>query len=404
MKEKRFNCEYQSINSISDYIAVIEQNNLFNCISRGENNDFEYPLRAGIFRREFGDYNLLLERFHLDVETSIDASQEKHFLAFAQHHGIPTNLLDFSLSPLVSLYFSVDGCIDEGYVYFIKKNRLISITKQVIDHTFSWGMLSEFVDLDPVLMKELISLLSDAFINNQEFLVEYYEKHVDKLIAVRKENGFSRELDVFKTIKSRGRAVLRSKDRNTMWIKGHDDIPCHVDDEFYSDLRKMIEEIHEDTELYPKDFWDNLNVLLKSCTDDAENNKKIYLLMMLFKLEQIEQLRSFIENKLSSKVETDGYNIELELPFYFTYRPPIIDNRVRNQFSIFVFQPFAKNIINVQNKPALMRQTIYPDYVIKVQDPTRIKNELEALGYTLKHIYCDYDSIAKYIKNSNDTL
>ena len=99
MREDIFNCNCQAINSISDYLAVIEQNNLFNYISRGENQKFECPLRAGIFRREFREYDSLLEQFHLDVETSIDASQEKHFLAFAQHHGIPTNLLDFSLSP-----------------------------------------------------------------------------------------------------------------------------------------------------------------------------------------------------------------------------------------------------------------------------------------------------------------
>ena len=115
MKEARFNCECKAVDSISDYLAVIEQNYLFNHISRGENRKFDYPLGASIFRKEFRNYNLLLDQFHLDVETSIDASQEKHFLAFAQHHGIPTNLLDFSLSPLVSLYFSVDYCSDEEY-------------------------------------------------------------------------------------------------------------------------------------------------------------------------------------------------------------------------------------------------------------------------------------------------
>ena len=88
-----------------EYIAVIEKYDLFNCISRGENQEFEYPMKSGIHRNNFERYSALLEQYHLDVETSINQIQDKNFLAFAQHRGMPTNLLDFSFSPLVSLYF-----------------------------------------------------------------------------------------------------------------------------------------------------------------------------------------------------------------------------------------------------------------------------------------------------------
>ncbi len=33
--------------------------------------------------------------------------QRKHFLAFSQHYGLPTNLLDFTSSPLISSIFPV---------------------------------------------------------------------------------------------------------------------------------------------------------------------------------------------------------------------------------------------------------------------------------------------------------
>lgn len=112
-----------SVKSLSEYIAVIEDNQLFNYISRGENRFYETPLSSGIQRRKLRNYQELLNSFHLEVESAIDPLQERNFLAFAQHHGMPTNLLDFSTSPLVSLYFSIDGCRNKGYVYFINKTK-----------------------------------------------------------------------------------------------------------------------------------------------------------------------------------------------------------------------------------------------------------------------------------------
>lgn len=117
------------VSSLSEYIAAIEKHDLFNCISRGESQMYEQPMSSGVRRNKLKGYNKLLEQYHLDVETSINQIQDKNFLAFAQHHGIPTNLLDFSFSPLVSLYFSIDGCQDKGYVYFINKSKMVNISK-----------------------------------------------------------------------------------------------------------------------------------------------------------------------------------------------------------------------------------------------------------------------------------
>ena len=47
---------------------------------------------------------------------------------------------------------------------------------------------------------------------------------------------------------------------------------------------------------------------------------------------------------------------ELEFPFYFTYHPPVIDERVKNQSSIFVFQPFSTNTHYFEGVPAQMWQ------------------------------------------------
>src|SRR5947199_161566 len=41
------------------------------------------------------------------------ADEELEIFAIAQHHGIPTLLLDWSFDPLVAAYFAAEGNIDE---------------------------------------------------------------------------------------------------------------------------------------------------------------------------------------------------------------------------------------------------------------------------------------------------
>ena len=44
------------VNSLSEYIAAIEENNLFNYISRGESQKFDKPLSSSIQRTLLKNY------------------------------------------------------------------------------------------------------------------------------------------------------------------------------------------------------------------------------------------------------------------------------------------------------------------------------------------------------------
>ena len=88
------------VESLLDYIQVMKEECLEECISRGENA--RYPqICAAAFRRNGSlDIQAMVDEFQSYIGNSLTEMQNRHFLAFSQHYWTSDEPFGFFLFPV----------------------------------------------------------------------------------------------------------------------------------------------------------------------------------------------------------------------------------------------------------------------------------------------------------------
>ncbi|MBN4075431.1 MAG: hypothetical protein COA71_11895 [SAR86 cluster bacterium] len=117
------------VDSFSDFDQAIDGFSK-TALCRGVSNH-EYPLLPSLFRHadvesaDIREHNLMwVFKTHAKAHLDIFPENEIEWMAIAQHHGLPTRLLDWSLSPLVACFFAVQSLSSDDaaiYIYDIGK-------------------------------------------------------------------------------------------------------------------------------------------------------------------------------------------------------------------------------------------------------------------------------------------
>ena len=167
-----------NVSSLSDYIEIIrvlnskEDNRYYNdsLVYRGM-ADYRWNLVSSLERYqgdEVAEHHLINEFLTTRPEAFQRLSSSFEVLAKMQHYGLPTRLLDFTLNPLVALYFACES-LDKVDGRVVCGNAELSYTKNdIVEHVCN---TYKFWCLDNIMFDQY---LDNSRITQRQYLSSIY--------------------------------------------------------------------------------------------------------------------------------------------------------------------------------------------------------------------------------------
>ncbi len=403
------------VDSISKYLAVLEENNISNYIYRGQNEPY-FSIEASGFRPYMGGWSSdmiydmphVQTAFHDRVIGQLSSDEKKYFLAFCQHHGIPTNLVDVSYSPLVALFFACDGKGERKFTLseFMGDKSIEDFEKDTTYHSiFIHNLINQAKKPFYSPFAQIYMLSKERLVNITDIIVELNDKNlfeellVDEMLILKL---FTLIKEHFRTINSttlnnwlgniltiyieicelNGISLLSDE----LYLSMKSSLSTGLDDTTYKGIVKILEKSYSKADVFQKLFSNEQ--LTKQKLDYAT----------------IASLYTAILVEILDTLKNAPRKINIELDIFFTYQPPQLFKRISSQQSFFIYQPYLYTNDGVYDYCELNIQSINPDILVEIDNYSNVLKELNLLGVDNGTIYGDIDNIAKSVLSSSGKL
>lgn len=354
MKEfsKKDHTKDKTVKSLDEYIKHLTLYPSSNFFFRGENGLFN-EREAGAFREHHGgwkanyrDFMDVVNDYYSKISHRLDEAETSHFLAFSQHYGIPTNLVDVSESPLTALYFACSGNSTEGYVY-VFDNEFIDVTS-IITHNPKKNFVELMLEKDQYAISEFLEQIR---IFEQRFLKRFLSLF-DNLVSDLK-HYVGKPLSGVDITKLK--TFQRKRCDDLTWQTANGSIAYEINrEEQYVDF-----------------------------------NGDIFSLAFIYTVLAIHLL-----NKLHDYGE---YLYWLNWLPVMIYKPDILFERARIQHGFFIVQAFIHHIEPVYEVDVLARQRITFNKRIKISNTYDVLKQLDNIEINRATIFGDFDNIARHV-------
>lgn len=410
------------VNSVSEYIKELEVLEIGNYIYRGQNEPY-FGIKANGLRPYMGGwdsdkiYNIdeISKKYYEQVVSKLTSEEKEYFLAFCQHYGIPTNLIDFSYSPLIALFFSCQGkstpvfslseLVGDSTVDDLKKNLS---TQQMLIHNLINKLekptLSQYAQVY-LLNKKWLLDITDILpkVGHNNFLKSIYsDKDVRNELIYSLINLFENpEIDITEISDCLIQLIECYRENNVnLWGEHYNDEDTNDYEEkedIFTFQKRLKEENLKDIilSLYSYVYEEMEDERISYESDIFEHFPEEGSLYQLSAVTYIMLLANLIQIFHNDRNGTE--KLVLNLKIYFTYQPANLFDRINAQKGLFVYQPYFYSCDIVYDYNILSVQNINPDITIEINNFQEILSELDVLGINLGGIYGDLDNIAKSV-------